>query len=147
MIYIASDHAGFELKEKLKPWLQEIGFAVKDCGAFKIDPKDDYPDFVRSAAEAVSKDPQNARAIILGASGQGEAIVANRFKRVRAAVYYGGNESIVLLSREHNNANILSLGAQFLGEAEAKNAVRLWLDTKFTDEARHVRRIKKIDLP
>lgn len=145
MIYLASDHAGFELKEKLKSWLQGLGYAVKDMGAFKLKPDDDYPDFIRLAAEAVSKDPQNARAIIFGFSGQGEAMAANRFKGVRAAVYYGLNEEIVKLSREHNNVNVLSLGAGFLGEAEAKEAVRIWLETKFTEEERHLRRINKID--
>lgn len=145
MLYLASDHAGFELKEKLKAHLQELGLAIKDCGAFSLDAADDYPDFVALAAQAVSEDPQNARAIILGGSGQGEAMVANRFRGVRAAVYYGGNEKIITLSREHNDANALSLGARFLSEDEAKRAVKLWLDTKFSGEERHTRRIGKID--
>lgn len=154
MIYLAADHAGFELKEKLKPYLQELGYEVKDCGAFSYDENDDYPDFVALAAQAVSEDTDNSRAIILGGSGQGEAMIANRFRGVRAAVYYGttsanvsagkGNE-IITLSREHNDANVLSLGARFLTEEEAKRAVKLWLDTAFTGEERHSRRLKKID--
>lgn len=145
MIYLASDHAGFELKEKLKAHLQELGYEVKDCGAFSYDENDDYPDFVVLAVRAVSENPGNARAIIFGGSGQGEAMVANRFRGVRAVVYYGNNEKIITLSREHNDANVLSLGARFLTEEEAKRAVKLWLVTPFTGEERHVRRLKKID--
>lgn len=145
MIYLAADHAGFALKEKLKVHLQELGFEMKDCGAFSYDEMDDYPDFVVLAARAVSEDPQNARAIIFGGSGQGEAMVANRFRGVRAAVYYGGNEKIISFSREHNDANVLSLGARFLDEETAKHAVRLWLDMAFSGEERHARRIKKIE--
>lgn len=144
MIYLAADHAGFKLKEKLKAHLQGFGYAIKDCGAFSHNETDDYPNFVALAAQAVSDDPDNARAIILGGSGQGEAMVANRFRGVRAAVYYGGNEKIITLSREHNDANILSLGARFLSEEEAKRAVQLWLETKFGGEERHMRRLKKI---
>jgi ribose 5-phosphate isomerase B len=145
MIYLASDHAGFKLKEKLKAYLQEFGFEIKDCGAFSYDETDDYPDFIVSVARAISEDPEHARAIILGGSGQGEAMVANRFRGVRAAVYYGGNEKIITLSREHNDANVLALGARFLTEEEVKRAVKLWLDTAFTGEERHVRRIQKIN--
>lgn len=142
MIYLASDHAGFELKEKVKQSLKAEGYELEDCGAFKFDPADDYPDFIAKAAEAVSKDPQS-KAIIFGGSGQGEAIVANKFPNVRAAVFYG-NADMVLLTREHNDANVLSLGARFLTEDEAAEAVKLWLETPFTEEKRHVRRIEKI---
>lgn len=145
MIYLASDHAGFELKEKLKAYLRELGYEVKDFGAFALDAADDYPDFIALAAQAVSEDPDNSRAIILGGSGQGEAMVANRFSGVRAAVYYGGDEKIIALSREHNDANVLSLGARFLTEEEAKRAVKLLLETPFSGEERHARRIKKIE--
>lgn len=145
LIHLGTDHAGFELKEKLKAYLKELGYKVKDHGAFEYNELDDYPDFIKLAAEEVSKNPDTDKAIILGGSGQGEAMTANRFKGVRAAVYYGGDENIIKLSREHNNANILSLGARFLNEEEAKKAVKLWLETPFSDEERHLRRIKKID--
>jgi ribose 5-phosphate isomerase B len=148
-IYIASDHAGFELKEKLREWLVKEGYELKDFGAFSYNDKDDYPDFIRGVAEAVAHDPEQSRGIILGGSGQGEAMAANRFKKVRAAVYYGGKEDAVKLSREHNDANVLSLGARFLKEEEAKRAVKLWLQTDFNPEGeneRHLRRIKKIDI-
>jgi len=145
LIYIASDHAGFELKEKLKAYLLELGYEIKDFGAFSFDSEDDYPDFIRRAAKAVADDPEGSRGIILGGSGQGEAMVANRFKGVRAVVYYGKDEKIITLSREHNNANVLSLGARFLTEEEAKKVVKLWLETKFNGEERHERRVRKID--
>ncbi|MDP3733312.1 MAG: RpiB/LacA/LacB family sugar-phosphate isomerase [Candidatus Daviesbacteria bacterium] len=142
MIYLASDHAGFELKEKVKEFLEKEGYEVEDCGAYELNPVDDYPDFISKAAEAVSKDPES-KAIIFGGSGQGEAIVANKFSNVRAAVFYG-NADMVSLTREHNDANILSLGARFLTEDEVFEAVKLWLETPFTEEERHVRRIEKI---
>ncbi len=142
-IYLATDHAGFNLKETLKKWLVDEGYEVKDFGAFEYNKKDDYPDFVVNAAKAVAKDSGQSRAIILGGSGQGEAMAANRFKGVRAAVLYSYNEEIIKLSREHNYANILSLGARFLKEEEAKKAVKLWLETSFPGDERHIRRINK----
>ena len=145
IIYLGTDHAGFKLKESLKTYLAGLGYEVEDFGAFEYDPNDDYPDFIRSVAEAVAKNPDEDRGIILGGSGQGEAMVANRFPGIRAAVFYGGPQDIIKLSREHNNANILSLGARFLSEEQAKQAVKLWLETSFSNEERHIRRIKKID--
>lgn len=142
-IFLGADHAGFELKEHVKKYLLKQGIKVEDKGAFAFDKKDDYPDFIVPAAKAVAKN-RNSRGIIFGASGQGEAIAANKVKGIRAALYYGGNMEIVKLSRTHNNANILSLGARFLGKEEAIEAVRLWLYTEFSNESRHVRRIKKI---
>ena len=141
-IYLATDHAGFELKEKLKGYLQSKGYEIEDFGAHQFDKEDDYPDFISKAAGAVSKDP-NSKAIILGGSGQGEAMVANKFPNVRAVVYYG-NMDMISLTREHNDANILSLGARFLTEGEAMEAVKLFLETPFIEEERHVRRIEKI---
>lgn len=144
-IYIASDHAGFELKESLKFCLSSHGYEVEDLGNFEYDENDDYPDFVSEVAKKVAHDPKSNRGIILGGSGQGEAICANRYRGVRAAVLYNYNEDIIRLSREHNNANILSLGSRFISEDEAKKAVRLWLETEFKGEERHVRRINKLD--
>jgi len=143
-IYLASDHAGYELKEKIKQFLIDSGYKIQDCGAFKFDADDDYPDFVHLAAKAVSKNPKESLGIVLGGSGEGEAMVANRYPNVRAAVYYGGDKKIITLSREHNGANVLSLGARFLSEKEALSAVALWLKTPFSRKERHLRRIKKI---
>ncbi|MDP3973428.1 MAG: RpiB/LacA/LacB family sugar-phosphate isomerase [Candidatus Daviesbacteria bacterium] len=143
VVYLATDHAGLELKEKVKKFLQDSGYEVVDCGAHQLDPEDDYPDFISKAAEAVSKNP-DSKAIILGGSGQGEAMVANKFSEVRAVVYYGGQLEMPELTRQHNDANILSLGARFVTEEDALKAVKLFLDTSFTNEERHIRRIKKI---
>ena len=141
-IHIATDHAGFDLKEHLKSYLIELGHEVVDHGAHEFNEKDDYPDFISPAAYAVVEDP-NSRGIILGGSGQGEAMCANRFKGVRATAYYGGNLEIVKVSREHNDANILSLGARFVSEDEAKNAVKIFLETEFSKDERHARRLSK----
>ncbi|TSD02460.1 MAG: ribose 5-phosphate isomerase B [Parcubacteria group bacterium Athens0714_24] len=143
-IFLGADHAGFELKEKIKFYLFELGHEVEDFGASFYNEGDDYPDFIRQVADAVAKDPENSRGIVLGGSGQGEAIVANRISGVRAVVLYTFNEQIVRLSREHNNANVLALGARFLSEDDAKKIVKLWLDTPFSKEERHKRRINKI---
>lgn len=154
LIHLAADHAGFDLKEKLKIYLKELDYKVKDHGAFEYDEKDDYPDFIRFAAKAVAENSEVDRAIVLGGSGQGEAMLANRFKGVRAAVFYGAfslgdrvsKYKIIELSRQHNNANTLSLGVRFLSEEEVKEAVKLWLKTPFSKDIRHQRRIKKIDI-
>lgn len=143
IIYLGADHAGYELKEAIKAYLAEKGYEVEDRGAFWYDGEDDYPDFIRPVAEMVSKDPES-RGIVLGGSGQGEAILSNRFPGVRAVVFYGGSEEIVKLSRSHNDANVLSLGARFLTAEDAIKVVQMWLDTPF-DGGRHDRRIKKID--
>ncbi len=158
-IYIATDHAGFELKNSLVAYVQSLGHEVEDCGAHTYDVADDYPPLIALAARNLSVDVnagRDSRAIVIGASGQGEAMVANRFKQVRCALYYGvpqssqidaaGKELNMLQStRIHNNANALSLGARFLTESEAKEAVRLWLDTAFSGEERHARRVQQID--
>ena len=143
-IFLGADHAGFELKEHVKKYLISLGIEVEDKGAHKFDAKDDYPDFIVQVAKEVAKNPATSRGIIFGASGQGEAIAANKIKGIRAALYYGGNMEIVKLSRTHNNTNILSLGARFLKKEEAVKAVKLWLETDFSNEPRHIRRIKKI---
>jgi ribose 5-phosphate isomerase B len=141
---MGADHAGFMLKEKLKEFLSQSGFEVVDHGAFSLSPMDDYPDFVEPVARVVSENPDE-RGIILGGSGQGEAMDANRFPHVRAIEYYGGNTEIILLGREHNDANVLSLGARFMSEEEAQEAVMLFLSTAFSGAEHHQRRIDKID--
>lgn len=145
-IYISTDHAGFKLKQTLVSYLKDLEYDVEDFGAHQYDENDDYPDFIAPVARAISDDSnQKSMGIILGGSGQGEAIVANRFPRVRAVVCYGPPFEIVRLSREHNDANILSLGARFITEDEAKEAVVLWLETSFSGGHRHALRIKKIN--
>jgi ribose 5-phosphate isomerase B len=159
-IYIGSDHVGYEWKEILKKYLEELalGYEIIDKGAFSYDENDDYPDYITPVAESVSKD-EGSMGIILGGSGQGEAMCANKTKGVRAAVFYGevlpkdsvdvaGGKSndpfeMVILERQHNDANVLSLGVRFLSIDEAKFACELFLKTEFSSEERHMRRIKK----
>lgn len=159
-IYIGTDHAGYELKEKLKIYFKEMGHEVEDKGAFKYEPNDDYPDFIRSVAEAVVKDV-GSFGVIMGSSGQGEAMCANRVPGARAALFYAeaipsgvidikGEKSqdpyeIVKLARIHNNANILSVASRFLSEDQIKFAIELFMATPFSEEERHVRRVEKLD--
>jgi len=150
-IYFASDHAGFSLKNELVAHLRdEKGIEVEDCGAGFYDEKDDYTDLIPLAIQKLSTDIVMGiianKAIILGGSGQGEAMIANRHPGIRATVYYGGENKILELSREHNDANVLSLGARFLSVDEARLAVDFWLACSFNNEERHARRNKAIDL-
>ena len=142
-IHLATDHAGLELKEKVKLYLSDLDYEVIDHGAYEYDALDDYPDFIFPCANAVSNDPES-KGIILGGSGQGEAMAANRVKGVRAAVFYNGPDEIIKLSRQHNNANILSLGARFMSTDEMYKVIEVWLSTKF-ESGRHQRRIEKLD--
>jgi len=158
-IYLASDHAGFELKKELIDYLNSKGFETQDLGPSHYDETDDYPDFIFPCALRVAQGKPDDAGIVIGGSGQGEAMVANKVKGIRAVVYYGNpstgtsaelsrmssGSDIIRLSKEHNNANILALGARFLTTKEAIEAVDLWLSTKFTGEERHIRRIEKIN--
>ncbi len=155
-IFIAADHAGFELKKFLIDHLK-TDHEIIDCGAHELVEGDDYPQYIAKAARDVSEaeiarrvgaipeDAPEVRGIVIGGSGQGEAIMANKYEAVRAALYYGAPEEILTLSRKHNNANILSLGARFLSDKQAAHAVTKWLATAFSGDERHVRRIHKID--
>ena len=167
-IFIASDHAGFELKSFLIESLSHVGHIVIDCGAYSEHAGDDYPPFISKAARAVSeaevvkiaheeafalyadqdREPKETVAIVIGGSGTGEAIVANKYPHIRCAICYGGDSAfeIIKLSREHNNANVLSLGARFLAHDQALELVLEWLNTPFSGDARHVRRIHEIDI-
>ena len=145
-IHLATDHAGFEMKEFLKGALTELGYQIVDHGASSYDEDDDYNDYVTPAASAVANGDENNRAIILGGSGQGEAMMANRFPGVRATVYYHFDPEIIKVSREHNNANVLSIGARFLSEEELIESVLFWLEMEFSGDERHLRRIGKLDI-
>lgn len=159
-IALSTDHAGFHDLPKLKTFLEGKGHECVNFGPTDFNEADDYPDFIRPAAEAVAAGECEV-GIIWGGSGQGEAMVANRVKGVRCMVYYGPAEAqrainaegqaaqdnleILRLSREHNNANMLSLAARFLSDAQVEEAVSIWLETPFTGVERHVRRISKLD--
>ena len=152
-VYIASDHAGYGLKSTLKLFLEGQDHQVVDSGPYEYNENDDYPDYVAAVASEVSQNPETVLGIIIGGSGQGEAIMANRFPYVRAVVFNGQPSPLdgravpdeITLTREHNNANILSLGAWFLNDQEAKTAVSRWLSTPFSSEERHIRRLRKIE--
>lgn len=142
-IILATDHAGLEHKQAVKAALEADQHEVIDCGAHSYDPDDDYPDFIQPAMERVVAGSDATRAIIFGGSGQGEAMLANKYRGVRAAVYYGGPIDILTLSRAHNDANVLSLGARFITTDETVTVVMTWLDTVFSGDDRHVRRLQK----
>jgi len=162
-IYLATDHAGFALKEEAKAFLLKHNYTVEDCGSSYFMPGDDYIDYVAKAAKSVSESPDNRCAIVFGGSGQGEAMAANKFPRVRATVYYGepvvknsfwsgfleirieNSLDIIKLGREHNNSNVLSIGARFIDKKQAIKVIEKWLNTKFSGEVRHVRRNAKLD--
>jgi ribose 5-phosphate isomerase B len=139
-ISLGSDHAGFRYKEKVKELLQSLGHEVKDCGTFSEDPVD-YPLFIRPAAEAVASG-ECERGIVFGGSGNGEAMVANKVHGVRCALCW--NEDSARLSRQHNDANVLSIGERLIPEDLALTIVRIWLDTGF-DGGRHVRRVEMLN--
>lgn len=159
-IAITTDHAGFEALKELKTYLESLGHECIDYGPTVFDAEDDYPEFMFPAARAVAAG-ECERGVIMGGSGQGEAMAANRIAGVRAALFYGpvtakaavdadGTLSddpyeIVKLSRQHNDANVLSLSGRFLTLDEMKTALKLWLETPFNGAERHARRIRKLD--
>jgi ribose 5-phosphate isomerase B len=158
-VYLATDHAGLAIKNKIVEYLKGLGFEAIDCGPFEFDKDDDYPDLISKAAQNVSENPE-AFGIVFGGSGQGEAIVANKFKNVRCALFYSeaipveaidisGNKStdsyeMLKLIRAHNNSNMLSLGIRFLTEEQILKAVKIFLESPFPGDERHKRRIDKI---
>lgn len=164
-VYIASDHAGFALKQFLTASLMERGYSVQDMGAHELSPQDDYPDFITPCSQKVAQESMHndttthTFGIVIGGSGQGEAMAANRIVGARAAVFYGEAHAlttidendtaptdtldIVRLARLHNNANILSLGARFVSKETALRVVLLFLETEFSNAPRHTRRIEK----
>ena len=143
-ILLATDHAGFEMKEHIKKHLEQQDFSVEDLGAHNYDPSDDYPGYMKELARRIAQSSETL-GIAFGGSGQGEAIVANRHSGIRAIVYAAPNKEILKLGREHNNANILSIGARFITNKEAQEAVDQFIKHPFPGGDRHIRRIKQID--
>ncbi len=139
-IALASDHAGFEYKQAIHEWLTAHGHQVQDFGTFSTE-RVDYPDFIRPAAEAVARG-ECERGIVLGGSGNGEAIAANKVRGVRCALAW--SEDTARLSREHNDANVLSLGQRTIPRELALRLVEIWMTTPF-EGGRHVARIRKIE--
>ena len=139
-IALGTDHAGFQYKEKVKALLISLGHEVEDCGTFNEDPVD-YPVFIRPAAEAVARG-ECERAIVFGGSGNGEAMTANKVHGVRCALCW--NQEVARLSRQHNDANVLSLGQRVIPEDVALKIVHIWLDTAF-EGGRHVKRVAMLN--
>ena len=142
MIYLAADHRGFALKEALKQMLINQKYPVEDMGAFRFDEADDYVDFAGAALEKMTDDPGVHRGIFICGSGHGMNIVADKYKEIRAAM--GFNRYVAVQSRQHENANVLILAADWVKEKEARDIVSDWLSAEFTGEDRHVRRLMKI---
>lgn len=143
MIYLGADHGGYLLKEEIKKLLRDLAYDHEDLGAERLDPADDYPDFAAKVAERVSQNPETHRGILFCRSGVGMAIVANKFKGVRSAQVF--TEEMAKKSREDDNANVLSLAADYLEPDEAKKIVKIWLETSFSGGERHKRRLGKIE--
>lgn len=159
-IALSTDHTGYEQLKQLQIYLEGLGYNCRNFGPAKLTLDDDYPDYIRPAAQAVASG-EYEKGIIIGGSGQGEAMAANKVVGVRCAVFYGpavprklvdasGRAShdpyeIVKLSKLHNDANMLSLAARFLTLEDMKHVVKMWLETDFGNEDRHVRRIAKLD--
>jgi ribose 5-phosphate isomerase B len=142
MLYIASDHGGFKLKEEIKQFLADQNIQFQDLGPVSFDPADDYPDYAQLVAEKVSSDPLGSSGILLCRSGQGVNIVANKFKHVRAALVWNTKEAQA--SRGDDLANVLSLPTDYISSDTAKDIVSAWLATPLGTEDRHVRRVQKI---
>lgn len=140
-IYLGADHGGFELKEKIKTWLTEWGYEFEDLGNTINDPEDDYPDFAFKVAEAVSKNPES-RGVLACRSAAGMVMAANKIKRIRAVAAF--DVTSAKHSREHNDANVLGLSGDWMDEETAQEILRVFLETPFSGEERHQRRIEKI---
>ncbi len=142
MVYLGADHGGFQLKERIKNWLTDWGIPYQDKGADHFDAEDDYPDFAFPVAEAVGQDPQQSKGVLVCRSAAGMVIAANKIRGVRAVAPV--NLVGALHSREHNDANVIGLSGDWLDEATAKTMLQQWLQTPFSGESRHQRRINKI---
>lgn len=146
VIHLAADHAGFEHKENIRVWLEREGLKVVDHGASVYDAEDDFPVFMQMAGLAIQAGGPTHGGIIFGGSGQGEAMAINRYKGLRAGVFYGGDTKLVSLLREHNDANVLSIGARFIPVEDAKSVIWQWLHTDFLGKEKYSRRNQQIDL-
>jgi ribose 5-phosphate isomerase B len=140
-VYLGSDHAGFELKARLVEWLSEHGHEPVDCGPLAYDPDDDYPPYVIEAAARVAAD-RGSFGVVIGGSGNGEQIAANKVEGIRAALVW--NDDTATLARRHNDANVVSIGARQHTVGEAARLVELFLETDFSAEPRHERRLAMV---
>jgi ribose 5-phosphate isomerase B len=145
-VFFAGDHAGFEMKGKLIEFVRSLGHTVEDLGPLEPKAGDDYPDFVIPLAKKVAGNQSTeVRGVVVAGSGQGEIIAMNRIKGARAALFCPCNLELIKASRDHNDSNIFAIGARFCTLDEAKKGITVWLETPFSNEERHIRRLKKID--
>ena len=145
-IYFAGDHAGFEMKKEIITFVRGLGHETEDMGPLEPKSGDDYPDFVIPLARMVAGKPSaEVRGLVVAGSGQGEIIAMNRVKGARAALFCPCNLELIKASRDHNDSNIFAIGARFCTSEQAKEAVKLWLETPFSNEERHIRRLAKND--
>jgi ribose 5-phosphate isomerase B len=142
IIYLGADHKGFELKEYIEGLVKSMGYEVADLGNKEYEADDDYPDFAKEVARRVSQGYENSRGILVCGSGVGVDIVANKFKNIRSALAFNSNQAYD--SRNDDDTNILSLPSNYLSREKAKGIVITWLETPFSGESRHVRRLQKI---
>jgi len=141
MLYIASDHAGYQLKEELKPYLQELGCEFEDLGNEQLDPSDDYPDFAFRLAHNIL-DNEDSKGILICGTGQGMCIAANKIDGIRAVLVH--DEFTARAAAEHLDANVICLGGRVTDAETAKKIVKMWLGAQFSGEERHERRLDKI---
>lgn len=150
-LYFAGDHAGFEMKKELINFVRSFGHEVEDLGPFESKAGDDYPDYVMPLAKRVAEAERSGqrqsavRGIVVAGSGQGEIIAMNRVKGARAALFCPCNLALVRASRDHNDSNIFAIGARFCTPDEAREGIQVWLETPFSGDERHVRRLQKIE--
>lgn len=141
MLYIASDHAGFQLKEQVDDYLESLGYKFEDLGAYENNPQDDYPDFALILGERISK--EGGEGILICGTGQGMCVAANKIKGIRAALAY--DEHTARTAKEHLDSNVLCLGGRTIDAETAKKIVKTWVETSFSEEERHERRLGKIE--
>lgn len=141
MIYLGADHRGYNLKEKIKQWLTEWGYEYEDAGAFELNPEDDFVDFAKAVAEKIKN--ADDRGILICGLGVGMDIAANRFKNIRSGLVFNANQTE--MARHSDDINVLSIGADFISEESAREIVKIFLETEFSEEERRVKRIKKLN--
>lgn len=142
IIYIGSDHQGFKTKELLREFLKEKGYGVVDVGNMQYDENDDYPDYAEAVARRVSRDIENSKGVLVCGSGIGVSIVANKFKNIRAALLFSPDHAFD--AKNDDDANVLAIAAKYIDPTVAKKILVTWLETPFSGEERHRRRIQKI---
>ena len=143
MIYIGADHRGYAIKEKIKSYLKDQELEHEDLGNFKYEENDDFPEFANLVVEKVLEDPERNRGILICGSGVGMDMAANRNKNIRSALAM--TPEMAIASRKSDNTNILSLGADFVGEKKVEEIIEAWLGASFSGEERHQRRLTRID--